>query len=519
MPALLTIEHLTKVFPGQVALDDVDLEIEAGTTHALVGQNGSGKSTLIKILAGYHQPTGDLATATYYGNDPTGEQLETRQWAALRSDPGSGSSIRTSVSSTPSRRWRTWRSATGSRPDGPRSTGGAIGSERRMRSTRSASRVSTCDGPSERSRRPEDWRRSCTGAHGVGPRCPSARARRTHGVAAGLRCRAPVRGDPACQGRRRVAILYVSHHLDEVFEIADHVSILRDGRRIATKRVADLDHDRLIELMIGHKIVHEVRPDHRLGGAVLLRVAGLSGGNVDGVDVTVNAGDVVGIAGITGSGREDLVPLLSGQIPSTDGNVWVNGRAVANYDPRDVLQSGGAFVPADRKGLGVFPLLSVIQNTTICDVARNARHGHLDGRAERVDATTWIDRLSVKTSSGDAPIATLSGGNQQKVLFRVAFGWSPPSSCSTNQPRASTSAPRRRFTASSTKPRRAARPCSSRRPTPTSWSRVATRVVVMRAGKIVAQLTGDQINSASIERAQLAGPVAHSDPITHPVRE
>ena len=116
-------------------------------------------------------------------------------------------------------------------------------------------------------------------------------------------------------------------------------------------------------------------------------------------------------------GARRCVPLLTGQVPSSAGSVEINGHFVDNYSPGDVLRAGGAFVTADRKGLGVFTLMSVVDNTTICDVGRNARHGRLDKRAERADAGLWIDRLSVKTATPLAPIGTLSGGNQQKVLF------------------------------------------------------------------------------------------------------
>ena len=135
-----------------------------------------------------------------------------------------------------------------------------------------------------------------------------------------------------------MAILYVSHHLDEVFEIADEVSVLRDGRRVTTERVDTLDHDRLIELMIGHKIVQGRSGAGAAGDEVLLDVRGLQGANIHGVDLQVRAGEVVGVAGITGSGRENLVPLLTGQAPSNDGSVEINGRFVGNYAPNEVLE-------------------------------------------------------------------------------------------------------------------------------------------------------------------------------------
>ena len=264
MSALLTIEHLTKVFPGQVALDDVDLEIEAGTTHALVGQNGSGKSTLIKILAGYHQPTGHEASATYFGNSPGGEPLELGNGRAAERD-------------------------------GLRFVHQDLGL---VDALTVVENLALGDGFITRYGR-IDWRRNreraqealdSLGFDSVDVRLPVgalAPAQKT-GVALAralsgwehnahlLVLDEPTASLPASDvehmfaairrlKERGVAILYVSHHLDEVFEIADHVSILRDGRRVTTERVEDLDHDRLIELMIGHKIVQGRSGEHAIG--------------------------------------------------------------------------------------------------------------------------------------------------------------------------------------------------------------------------------------------------------------
>lgn len=509
MPALLTIEHLTKVFPGQVALDDVDLEIAAGTTHALVGQNGSGKSTLIKILAGYHQPTGDDATAVYFGNDPAGEPLELGDGRAaerdglrfVHQDLGLVDALTTvenlALGNGFTTRWGKidWRR-----------------DRERAREALASIGFSSVDV------------RLPVGALAPAQKTGVALARALLGWEHGahlLVLDEPTASLPASdvehlfEAIRRlkakgVAILYVSHHLDEVFEIADEVSVLRDGRRVATESVAELDHDRLIELMIGHKVVQGSSGRAVVSDQIVLQTSGLRGGNVAGLDLVVRAGEVLGIAGITGSGREHVIPLLSGQQPSTEGAVWVNGQAIANYSPRDLLDAGGSFVTADRKSLGVFPLLSVIQNTTICDVGRNARFGRLQPKAERADANFWIDRLSVKTASGDAPLATLSGGNQQKVLFARGLRLDPTLLLLDEPTQGIDVGAKEEIHGLIDDLAAEANAVVVASTDTDELVRVATRVLVMRNGVVTAELIGDDVTSASIERAQLAVSLAEN---------
>ena len=520
MPALLRIEHLSKVFPGQVALDDVDLTIEAGTTHALVGQNGSGKSTLIKILAGYHQPTGDEATATYYGNDPTGEPLELGDGRAaerdgirfVHQDLGLVEGL-TAVENL------------------------ALGNGFTTRYGKISWRADVV-----RARRAL----AAIGFESVDVKIPVgalAPAQKT-GVALArallgwdhdahlLVLDEPTASLPARDVRhlfeairrlkeRGVAILYVSHHLDEVFEIADEVSVLRDGRRVVTERVDSLDHDRLIELMIGHKIVQGRSGAGPAGDQVLVDVRELHGPNLHGVDLQVRAGEVVGVAGITGSGRETLVPLLTGQVPSSAGSVEINGHFVDNYSPGDVLRAGGAFVTADRKGLGVFTLMSVVDNTTICDVGRNARHGRLDKRG------------SVPTPDCGS-IGSASRPNSART-DRHTQRWQPAEGALRARfaPRTSGAHARRTHPGHRRRGQRrdpsADRPIGKRRNCRAGridrhrrTRRVGDRVIVMRNGHIVTELVGDDIRWKSSERNSRSpieqGELKHMTTTSEPVR-
>ena len=224
---------------------------------------------------------------------------------------------------------------------------------------------------------------------------------------------------------RGVSILYVSHHLDEVFELADRVTVLRDGKRIATVPVGELDYPGLISLIVGHHVELGSASTHDATGAPLLTVRGLQGDTVHGVDFEVSPGEIVGFAGITGSGREHVLGLVVGQIPSADGVVLLDGELIENYDPRHAMDSGIAFVPAERAIRGVIQTMNVRENSSVSDLGRHYRGGRLRHRAERAEMREWVERLSIKTAGTEAMIGALSGGNQQKVVFSKALRLSP----------------------------------------------------------------------------------------------
>jgi ribose transport system ATP-binding protein len=223
-----------------------------------------------------------------------------------------------------------------------------------------------------------------------------------------------------------MSIVYVSHHLDEVFELADRVTVLRDGKLAATEPVSELDHQRLVELIVGHRMETTTASEATVrSGQSLVTVRGLRGGTVHGIDLDVHAGEIVGLAGITGSGREDVLPLIAGQIPREDGDILLGGQPIANYEPRQAIGAGISLVPAERGVRGTVATMNVRENMSLCDVVRYFRGGRLRRRSEIDETHDWIDRLSIKTSSTESMIGSLSGGNQQKVMFAKALRLSP----------------------------------------------------------------------------------------------
>ncbi len=504
MRRLLTIEHLTKIFPGQVALDDVQLELQAASTHALVGQNGSGKSTLIKILAGYHQPTGEAVAVIH---DERGDvPLELGNGAAaaaaglrfVHQDLGLVDGVSTVENLALGGAYRT--------------RFGRI--DWKAEARRSAEELADLGFDDFDVRTP------------VGQLAPSQRtavavARALRGWQDGARLLVldePTASLPGADVQRLftavrrlkergVSILYVSHHLEEVFEIADEVTILRDGRNVATMPIGELDHERLIELMVGHAVVRS-RASAGARGDVLLDVRQVSGGAVRTIDVRVHAGEVVGVAGITGSGREHVVPLVTGTVPSADGEVRVKGVVVPPFDPAAAIAAGMAFVSADRQRQGSFGLLSVTANTTITDVERHRRAGRLVHGLERVEAQGWVDRLRTKASSTEAPMATLSGGNQQKVLFARGLRLEPAVIVLDEPTRGiDVGAKEEIHGLIDTAAEQGAAVLVASTDTE-ELVRVSHRILVMRDGVVATQLTGDDISVENIERAQLQQKVA-----------
>ena len=412
MSELLDIRNLVKTFAGQVALDRFDITIGAGRTHAVVGQNGSGKSTLIKVLAGYHQP--DHADIAYLAGRPLslgdGRAAYDAGIRFVHQDLGlvdgfnAVENIAMGVGYATRRFGRVdWKANSTRAIDALASLGFTdIDTTVPVGSLSPAQKTAIAV-----ARALHGWEQH---AHLLVLDEPTASlpGQDVERLFAAIRI----------LKARGVAILYVSHHLDEVFEIADDVTVMRDGARVTTMPVEELDHERLIELMIGHRLERADQAASAVAGAApRLEVIGLTGGTVRGIDFSIQPGEVVGVAGITGSGRESLAPLITGQRPTDDGDVRVMGQSIANYSPSESLRAGMAFVPADRATNGCIPLVSVGHNLTIAHVRRHWRRGRLRHHEENNECLELIDRLSIKTAGTAIPMAALSGGNQQKVLF------------------------------------------------------------------------------------------------------
>jgi ABC-type sugar transport system ATPase subunit len=214
------------------------------------------------------------------------------------------------------------------------------------------------------------------------------------------------------------AVMYVTHHLEEMFEIGDRVTVLRDGQLATSAPMGEFDHDSLIASMVGRKIEQLYAHGTRSIGSPRLRVRGLKRPGVDGtIDFEVRAGEIVGIAGLLGSGRSELLRAIFGADPVEAGEVEVDGTRVRPGDPRRAVQAGLGLLTEDRKQLGLLLELSIRENTSVAHVNEIARAWVVDRGRERAIVDRYLAGLRLRAASWEQPVSSLSGGNQQKVLL------------------------------------------------------------------------------------------------------
>jgi ribose transport system ATP-binding protein len=500
MGITLHIHSLSKTFPGQVALRDVALDIEEGEIHALVGQNGSGKSTLIKILAGFHQPDANHVVTM------RGAEFEIGNAAAahaagirfVHQDLGLVESVSTVENL-----------AFGFGYD----TG--FGKRIKWRSeTKRAKQLLADLGFDIDVRIP-------VGALGAAERTGVAIARALQDVDQGVSIVVldePTASLPGADvdrlfdavrrlKARGISVIFVSHHLEEVFEIADRVTVLRDGQVVGSKKIGELTMDSLIELIVGRRVLAEsAQRSISEASAPRLVVENLFGPGINDLSLGVRPGEVLGVTGLTGSGRDTLVGLLSGATPRFGGRVLIEGEELPNANPRGALRRGLAFVPVSRVRNGLLPLMSVRSNLTIANVERNKRGLRLSHNDERNETRDWIGKLSVVTAGTEAPISTLSGGNQQKVMMARSFRLSPKVLL-VDEPTQGVDIGAKEeihaFIDQAAADGTAVLVCST---DSTELARVCDRVVVMYRGEIAQTITrANGLTAEAIDRAILAG--------------
>ena len=223
-----------------------------------------------------------------------------------------------------------------------------------------------------------------------------------------------------------VAIIYISHKLEEIFQIADRITVLRDGKYIATKNTKDLNKNSLISLMVGREIENLFSSDSRVPGNVILEVQGLTKkSKFDDINFTVHAGEVLGIAGLMGAGRTEIARAIFGIDKMDSGEVTLNGQKIKIKSPKDAIEKGIGYVSEDRKSLGFIPDMSIIENISLSSLKNYSKGWFIQTKNEAKASSHLAGDLKIKAASLHQKVINLSGGNQQKVVIAKVLLASP----------------------------------------------------------------------------------------------
>ena len=412
-PAVLTIRNLAKRFGGSVALDGIDINVTQGTLHAVLGGNGSGKSTMVKILAGvYPADAGTIAAA---GNafDARSFGPDKARQAGLRfvhQDLGLFETL--SVAENMALAWGfprashrgiAWRqlhrrvgevleqheiAASASTPVGQLrpATRTMVAIARAMASAAEANNVLVLDEPT-----------AALADREASSLLDAVRRRVSEGQ----------------------SVILISHRLREVTAVADDITVLRDGRVAGTLTRGQADDRSIVRLMAGETVgdLHASAADRAVPGAERLRVRGLAAGPLTGIDLVARAGEVVGLAGLRGSGRSSVLRSIFGDLRRSAGPIMVDGVVADCGSPAGAMRSGIAYVPEDRGGEAAFATLDLADNISAAVLGSYWRRGWMRRRLERADTSQLTRDFRIKASSPAAAFYSLSGGNQQKAIL------------------------------------------------------------------------------------------------------
>jgi ribose transport system ATP-binding protein len=404
---MLRLKGISKSFPGVQALDHVSFEVQPGEIHGLLGENGAGKSTLIKIVAGAYAPDhGEMI----FDSAPV-------RWSSPREAKQRGVhvvyqefvlfpqlSIAENIFVGHERRnrlglvdhARTWREAKAllerlgiSRDPGDSVASLSVADQQMVEIARAmvqSVKLLVLDEPT-----------AVIAGREVSLLFDRLRRLRASGV----------------------AIVFISHRLEEVFAICDRVTVLKDGERVGTCNIADVTRERLISMMVGREL-GDLFPRKRAGGPIrqpVLRTEALSiGGRVRDVSIELRAGEIVALAGMVGAGRSELALGLFGALPISNGAIHLNGRRFTSMSPAKAIGLGMGLVTEDRKSQGLAMFLDIAANVTGPALNEVTKRFLIDRRLETAIARREIERYRIACRGPQTPVATMSGGNQQKVI-------------------------------------------------------------------------------------------------------
>jgi ribose transport system ATP-binding protein len=408
---ILRMEGISKAFPGVQALDNVDFEAAAGQVVALVGENGAGKSTLMKILCGaYHKDAGRIflhGQETEIENPYHAQQLGIAIiYQEFNLTPNQSAAANIFITREPRQR----------------GLGRFFNFLDRHRMEREAQEH----------------------LNQVGARVPATALIRDLAVAQqqmvevakalAVDARIIIMDEPTSAlgedevetlfeiigtlKEQGIAIIFITHRLEEVFRIADRVVVLRDGQRVGSMPISEATPDKVIHLMVGRELTEMFHKEETEIGEPLMEVRGLTRrGVVENMSFTLRRGEILGFAGLVGAGRTETARLLFGVDHKDAGEIWVDGKQVRINSPVDAVAAGLGFVPEDRGLQGLVLKLPVLENIVLPTLNNHSRAGWVDQRGLRNTAETYVDKLNIRTPHLRQKTMFLSGGNQQKVVL------------------------------------------------------------------------------------------------------
>jgi len=406
---ILSVQNVNKSFPGVKALTDVSIEVQKGTVHAVVGENGAGKSTLMKILSGVH--TKDSGTVIFdsqvveyttpiesikrglsiiyqefnlVNTLTVGENIFLGRYSEMKGMRNIHKEARALLDSI------------GSTIKTHTLVGDLSAAEMQMVEITKAlsfnSKLIIMDEPSS----------SLT----------ADELKQLFRIIHDLR-------------KKGVSIIYISHKLDEIFELCDRVTILRDGHIIDTKPTDELTRDEMIAKMIGREIENEYPERPHCAGETILEVKNISTRKLKNISFELKKGEILGLVGLVGAGRTEIVRAIYGADRAKDLKIYINGEPIKIKTPRDGKRSGIGLLPEDRKQEGLVLPFSVQSNIVMASLKDISRFGFVDTTLEKEMAARQIKNLSVKAPSAATKVKTLSGGNQQKCIMGRWFEINP----------------------------------------------------------------------------------------------
>ncbi|NLS01637.1 ATP-binding cassette domain-containing protein [Rhizobium sp. P38BS-XIX] len=407
-----SLENVTKVFGGTVAVSNVTLELRAGEVLALLGENGAGKSTCVKLLAGVYRPDGGhVAIGGQSVRLSSPLEAQHAGIAVMHQHPGLFPDLSIAENlfiGQTGTRWKLDHLAMQAE------------ARRLLKTVGLDADVSL---PLGRLRTSEQQLVEVARALSL-----NARVLIMDEPTAALSQREVERLFSVVDELRKhgVAMMFVGHRMDEIYRIADRITVLRDGRFVGTELTRDLSRERAIQMMVGRALDGLYPRHHAVPGEVVLKVEGLSrDGAFEDVSFELRGGEILGFGGLVGSGRTEIARVLFGIDQADAGKVVIDGRDVAFSSPREAMKGGVAYVSEDRLGQSLVMDFSILNNASLTVLDEATQGGLMSQSKELALAEPFLDRLRLRFSSYDQPVSSLSGGNQQKVVLSKWLATNP----------------------------------------------------------------------------------------------